>query len=247
MTLHEVDAQRQQTMHTLATQQNFDVVVIGGGATGLGIALAGCVLAGLAAVIVAVPAFRDAYRARGAAGGGDAVRAPLLAAAVTSAAQARSDAAAAEARAKAAAASAEKAAARTQEANARANAAAARTQEAQRATAAANARADATTATANRRIEQLTAALQDTVRRAGATRAAGAPAATPQHLVREFMEMARELGREKACPVCLDDVDAAAAVITGCGHLLCKPCIDRLRASSPAAAGARCPTCRALI
>jgi glycerol-3-phosphate dehydrogenase len=39
MTLHEVDAQRQQTMHTLATQQNFDVIVIGGGATGLGIAL----------------------------------------------------------------------------------------------------------------------------------------------------------------------------------------------------------------
>ena len=39
MTLHEVDAQRQQTMHTLATQQSFDVVVIGGGATGLGIAL----------------------------------------------------------------------------------------------------------------------------------------------------------------------------------------------------------------
>ena len=48
-------------------------------APGLGLALAGCVLAGLAAVIVAVPAFRDAYRARGAAGGGDAVRAPLLA------------------------------------------------------------------------------------------------------------------------------------------------------------------------
>lgn len=39
MVLHAVDAQRQQALHSLATQQDFDVVIIGGGATGLGIAL----------------------------------------------------------------------------------------------------------------------------------------------------------------------------------------------------------------
>ena len=232
-------------------------------APGLGLALAGCVLAGMAAVIVAVPAFRDAYRMRGAAGGGDAVRAPLLAIAVTSAAQARSDAAAADARAVAATASVAEAQRAAAAADARAKSAAASAEAALRASeanaerraamftiaaAAVNLRADAdaAAAAANRRIDQLTAMLQDTVRRAGAQRAASAPSATPQHLVREYMEMARELGREKTCPVCLDDVDAAAAFITGCGHLLCKPCIDRLRASSPAAA-ARCPTCRALI
>lgn len=39
MVAYQVDAQRQKTLQSLATQQDFDVVIVGGGATGLGIAL----------------------------------------------------------------------------------------------------------------------------------------------------------------------------------------------------------------
>jgi glycerol-3-phosphate dehydrogenase len=39
MLMYQVDAQRQKTLDFLATQQDFDLVIVGGGATGLGIAL----------------------------------------------------------------------------------------------------------------------------------------------------------------------------------------------------------------
>ncbi|MCX7265503.1 MAG: hypothetical protein NT035_08895 [Burkholderiales bacterium] len=37
--MHAADAQRQETLQALSSQQGFDAIIIGGGATGVGIAL----------------------------------------------------------------------------------------------------------------------------------------------------------------------------------------------------------------
>jgi len=68
------------------------------------------------------------------------------------------------------------------------------------------------------------------------------------HIPGHVKELLKELVALKSisCPCCLDDIQADTLVVTSCGHLFCRGCLDAVMATalSQGAARWKCPCCR---
>jgi hypothetical protein len=67
----------------------------------------------------------------------------------------------------------------------------------------------------------------------------------PAHFIATYFNMAKKCGEIPDCPICYDAVTAETIAITPCGHVFCRPCLDRTMAGDRWTGGGRCPTCRA--
>jgi len=54
--------------------------------------------------------------------------------------------------------------------------------------------------------------------------------AIPKHIKDDLLAMAGELKKKWECPVCMDFIPHDAIVITNCGHIYCKGCLDQWKA-----------------
>lgn len=51
----------------------------------------------------------------------------------------------------------------------------------------------------------------------------------PNHLTKDYYEMAEELNKKFTCPCCLDLATKDTIAITYCGHIYCKECLDEIK------------------
>jgi hypothetical protein len=65
----------------------------------------------------------------------------------------------------------------------------------------------------------------------------------PRHIVLELLDNAQALQKALECPVCYSTLTKETIYYAGCGHKLCRGCLDILKAN----ANMKCPTCRAKI
>ena len=66
------------------------------------------------------------------------------------------------------------------------------------------------------------------------------------HIFNEYVKMARELGKEFSCPICLENITLGSQpsecqlTLSKCGHQYCRPCWQKLKNTDDP----RCAVCR---
>jgi hypothetical protein len=66
----------------------------------------------------------------------------------------------------------------------------------------------------------------------------------PDHILNQLRELAIAADKKYECPICMEDIPAADAQMTNCGHHYCAPCLSQLKAAARHERQWTCAVCR---